>query len=247
MKNILLASAALLISFNAYAVGGTIENGNDVITWDITDGVLTVSGNGSIPTYNQTEISYHNYQTTAPWGEYASQINSIVVSDGITDIGQYAFNGVGATSVTLGNNVNVIGQYAFAGTNIQDVVVPDSVTNIASGAFSSNANLQSLTIPEDTTFDNYMFDNPSSLTVYCKGNTSICDNHLSAYGISTQAMPQQSQGGNQNQNQGQGSNVSGDQPISAGGSNHPKHRIYTVQEAEAVSHDGHNKIMIRFK
>jgi hypothetical protein len=245
MKKILLASAALLVSFNVYAASGTIESGDDVITWDITNGVLTVSGTGAIPTYEQTEISYHNYQTTAPWGEYASQINSIVVSDGITDIGQYAFNGVPATSVSLGNNVNVIGQYAFAGTNIQDVVVPDSVTNIASGAFGSNANLQSLIIPEGTIFDNYMFDNPASLTVYCKGNTSICDEHLAAYGISTQALPQQSQGGNQNQ--GQGSNVSGDQPIAAGGSNRPKHRIYTVQEAEAVSHDGHNKIMIRYR
>lgn len=247
MKNILLASAALLISFNAYAAGGTIESGDDVITWDITDGVLTVSGTGAIPTYEQTEVSYHNYQTTAPWGEYASQINSIVVGDGITDIGQNAFNGVSATTLNLGNNVNVIGQYAFAGTNIQNVVVPDSVTNIADGAFGSNANLQSLTIPETTIFDRYMFDNPSSLTVYCKGNTALCDEHLSAYGISTQAVPQQTQGQGQNQTHGQGGTAGGNHPIAAGSHEHPKHRIYTVPEAEAVSHDGHNKIMIRYK
>lgn len=239
MKKFLLVST-LMFAFNAYAANGTIESGDDVITWNITNGVLTVSGSGAIPTYEQ-----NNSKTTAPWGEYASQITSIVVGDGITDIGKYAFNGVAATNVQLGNNVNVIGQYAFAGTNVQNVVVPDSVTNIADGAFGSNSNLQSLTIPDTTTFDRYMFDNPGSLTVYCKGNTATCDDHLSAYGILTQAMPQQTQNQEQGQNHGQGSATD----PQGGGlyGQHKKHRIYTVEEAAAVSHDGGNRFMIRYQ
>ena len=234
MKKILLVSIAVFFSSNVHAAGGTIDGTS--LTWDVTDGVLTVSGTGSIPTFSQSEVSYHNYVTTAPWQSYASQVNSIVLEDGVRDIGQYAFNGIKATSVTFGNTVGVIGQYAFAGTNIQNVVLPDSVSNVAEGAFGSNSNLQSLTIPETTTFERYMFDNPSSLTVYCKGNTATCDSHLSAYGISTQTAPQ-------TQEPSQGHTNGG----SSGNSNHQKHRIYTVEEASAVSHDEGNTVMIRYK
>ena len=207
---ILSISCTILIAHLSYAqtASGTIEN----ISWSLDGDVLTISGTGAIPTYEE-----QNSLTTAPWRSYAANINSIVVSDGVTDLGQYAFKGIAATNISLGKDVAVIGQYALAGTNIGSLTLPDSVTQVATGALDIST-LRSLTIPETTIFsDKYVFpEEKSSLVVYCKGNTSTCDSHLLPYGIHTQLAQN-------NPSQGQKS----------GG--HKVHRIYTVEEANEVA------------
>ena len=49
---------------------------------------------------------------------YASKVNSIVIPDSVTSIGDYAFEGCsGLTSVTIGNNVTSIGRRIFTNCN----------------------------------------------------------------------------------------------------------------------------------
>lgn len=228
--------AFLILALHAQAVcaettaSGQIAEGT--IDWKIEDGVLILSGQGAIPTYESSQISPGQFQTNAPWGGYASQISSIKISDGITDIGQYAFNGIPATSVDLGQSVQVIGQYAFSGAAFSSVVVPSSVTTIAEGAFGENANLTSLTIPDTTAIDRYGFSNVSNVTFYCNGNTAACDANLHVYypDVYSQAVPA---------NQQDSTNF--------GHHEHQRHRIYTVEEATRLSKPTGNTFMLRYK
>ena len=57
-----------------------------------------------------------DYNYFAPWYSQREKINKVVIENGVTNIGSYAFNGcVNFTSITIPNSVTSIGNYAFAG------------------------------------------------------------------------------------------------------------------------------------
>ena len=72
-----------------------------------------------------------------PWA------TSVTIPDGVTKIGNYAFNGCKAlTSVTIPNSVTFIGGSAFYGCEaLTSVTIPNSVTSIGSNVFSINTKL----------------------------------------------------------------------------------------------------------
>ena len=70
------------------------------------DGVLTITGTGAMQNYSSADH--------APWYTYRAQVKKIVVEDGITTIGEYAFAEMNAvTSVTLPEGIEEIPLYAF--------------------------------------------------------------------------------------------------------------------------------------
>lgn len=70
----------------------------------------------------------------------------VVIPDGFTTIGIGAFYGcTGLTSVIIQNGVTTIGDYAFARSGLTSVTIPDSVTTIGSTAFYSCSSLTSVT------------------------------------------------------------------------------------------------------
>ena len=106
-------------------------------TWTLDDdGVLTISGNGAMGKYNIN---------TAPWGE---NITSVIINDGVTNIGQDAFYGCyGLTRVTIGKGVTSIDPYAFYNCiGLTSITIPDSVTSIGDQAFHSCYYLKSVTL-----------------------------------------------------------------------------------------------------
>lgn len=111
------------------------------LTWDLTDGILTISGTGEM-----TDFSYPDY---GPWYSLSSSITSVVINDGITSIGTYAFRNCSSlTSVTIGNSVTSIGSSAFYRcSSLTSVTIPNSVTSIGSSAFYGCSGLTSITIP----------------------------------------------------------------------------------------------------
>ena len=113
-----------------------------------------------IPTSSTTYTCYEN----TPW--YISGCSMIIIEDGVTNIGNNAFNDCySLQSVTIPDSVTTIGYSAFESCkNLQSVTIPDSVTTIGFSAFSSCDSLQSVTIPDSvTTIGNYAFENCKSL------------------------------------------------------------------------------------
>ena len=80
-------------------------------------------------------------------------VENLVIPDGITCIGDYAFLGCsGLTSVTIPDSVTSIGDYVFGDCrNLTSVIIPDSVTSIGESAFEDCNSLMNVTIPDSVT------------------------------------------------------------------------------------------------
>ena len=130
-------------------------------TWNYDAGTktLTFSGTASIPSY---EDPYDR-----PWKDYVSEVEKIVISDGVMSIGTNAFNDCsGLSSVTIPSSVTSIGMSAFYDCDgLTTVTIPASVTSIGNYAFRSCTGLTSVTIPSSVTSIGYRaFEECESLT-----------------------------------------------------------------------------------
>ena len=162
---LLLAVAASVGTM--FAESGTCgEN----LTWDLTDGVLTISGTGAMKDYDDNSKS--------PWYNNNSSITSVTIGTGVTSIGDYAFYKCTAlTSVMIPNSVTSIGDYAFYGCYmLTSVTIPNSVTSIGSAAFVNCGSLTSVTIPNSVTSIG------RSAFIYCSSLTSpVYNAHVFAF------------------------------------------------------------------
>lgn len=77
------------------------------------------------------------------------EIKKLVIPNGVTSIGDYAFSSCrGLTSITIPNSVTSIGVGAFSScTGLTSVTIPNGVTSIGVSAFGSCTSLSSVTIP----------------------------------------------------------------------------------------------------
>ena len=105
MKQIYILLIALLMGLSANAEEWVFCGLN--LTWHLTDnGVLTISGKGKM---NDFLYSSHG----GPWNHL--KIRRIIIGDGVTTIGEFAFYECYAlTSVTIPNSVATIRDCAFA-------------------------------------------------------------------------------------------------------------------------------------
>ena len=109
------------------------------LTWTLENGTLTISGTGRMDDYEQSqELPDRNGTarpgSSAPWS--GSAFTALVVEDGVTSIGNYAFEGCGMTEVSLPGTLVSLGEGAFERCeNLKTVTLPDSVTEIGMFAF----------------------------------------------------------------------------------------------------------------
>ena len=153
----------------------------DGLTWDLTGGVLTISGTGAMDDYE--------FETAPmPWVDLLSEIKAVVVEEGVTYIGTSAFDSTAATTVTVPASVTSIGKSAFgwclnltdikiangntsyvfengvlfsagktvlhtylASNSSETYIIPDTVTAIEHSAFAGCMNLTGVTIPAGVT------------------------------------------------------------------------------------------------
>lgn len=118
---------------------------NPTLKWELySDGILEIIGNGEIP-------------SGQPWTDYSSDIDSIIIHEGITGIGEKAFYFSKVDFVTIPESVQSIQKEAFSHcslrcicetvTDIYDLepnVIPGNVKVIEYEAFSECMNLMSI-------------------------------------------------------------------------------------------------------
>ena len=116
------------------------------LTWTLEDGTLTISGTGEM--YN------FSFYSATPWYSQRESITNLVLEEGITTIGDHAFeyckNITGSLSIP--DSVVEIGEFAFRGSSITgSLVVGKNVTTIGQYAFSSCRGLSDIEIPSSVT------------------------------------------------------------------------------------------------
>ncbi len=124
--------------------GSTSEGNGENISWELdSNGLLTVSGTGRMK-----EFTVSN----SPWKD-DNRIREAVISNGITNIGTFAFYGcTSLVSVEIPDSVVTLGQGSFEGcVSLDSIVIPDSVTSIGISAFQGCTGLTSITIPGSVT------------------------------------------------------------------------------------------------
>ncbi len=118
--------------------GGTFR---DQVTWSLdSSGTLIISGTG----YVDRDMGQ------LPW---IRDIQKVVVEEGITALGENAFNGyVNVTSITLPDTLTEIGSYAFKRCEkLEQIHIPEGVTYIGSNAFAGCSLLREINIPDGVT------------------------------------------------------------------------------------------------
>ena len=125
-----------------------VKNGScgDNLSWTLADGVLTISGAGNM--WNWADDS------PAPWYNYRDDITSVVISGGVTSIGNAAFLDCRAmTAVTVPDGLTEIGDSAFSHCQkLTGIFVPDSVTKIGVWSFNGCEALTSFYIPGNVSY-----------------------------------------------------------------------------------------------
>jgi hypothetical protein len=110
------------------------------LSWELDNGVLTISGTGFMPNYGDRD--YY------PWSADRDCIGRVVLEQGVGNIGANAFMGYGElTSVVIPNSVINIGEWAFGNCRkLKNAGLPVSIITIGAFAFY-NSGLTSVTIP----------------------------------------------------------------------------------------------------
>lgn len=167
----------LVVESGAKLTGGAAGDGSGV-TWQLTENTddpstytLTIRGSGAMEDYLMS--------SNQPWRSFRKQITSVVVSPGVTSIGNLAFAlSRNIIHVDIADSVVSIGEQAFFKcSSLTNITVPQSVTYIDANAFESCTNLSSITLSTNniTSIRPHTFSGCSELSsiVIPDGVTSI--------------------------------------------------------------------------
>ncbi len=109
------------------------------LTWELSDGTLSIIGIG--PMFNYADGS----QT--PWASQRESIRALRIDGRVTAIGSYAFAGcTGIPALTVTGSLGTIGAHAFDGSGIATLWIRSMVKTIDEGAFANCTSLQSVSI-----------------------------------------------------------------------------------------------------
>lgn len=124
------------------SVTDTVDTG---FTWSYENGTLTILGEGAMPDFEASG---------APWAQYETEIESVVIGEGITCIGSYAFVDCTALkTLSLPDSLTAVRSYAFwRCTALEDLSFLEGVSSISAGAFSECTGLKNVVIPDGVTY-----------------------------------------------------------------------------------------------
>lgn len=157
---VLFVILTVAVSVTAFAADSDIiasgycggEGDGTNLEWVLTeDGTLTISGTGKMEEFKEYRVGNSSIGDT-PWRIYMDQITSLVLNEGMTNIGDYAFleckNISG--SLVIPDSVISIGWGAFAGCSGLDgkLVLGENLEELESSVFSGCNFVGKLVLPE---------------------------------------------------------------------------------------------------
>ena len=118
-------------------------DGHNLIWTLDSAGTLTVTGKGAMQ-----DFVFNGTSVNPPWEEYRDRISTVIIGNGVTGIGDYAFYKYNSLKhLILGSSVKTIGFSAFNETSIADLFLPDSLEVIKYAAFGQCLSLKNISFP----------------------------------------------------------------------------------------------------
>ena len=225
---------------NLKTIGDAAFNGTNITSINIPNTVTTIGG-GAFDGTKLTSLTVPDSVTSGVSCIDCSDLTEVTLGKNVSSLNWHAFMGTGLTSIVIpeDSKLTTIGESAFYGTKIESLVIPDSVTTIGGAAFYG-VSLSGITCNEEN-LARYLATGgifKDGATISCsRGN---CENALKGTkweGKVSVTYPTEVK------------------PLANGGVDVFKNgefvgykgkRIYTVDEASAVSKDK-NKLAIRYK
>lgn len=140
----------------AILLAGEIASGDfgdsDSLHWELADGTLTITGSGEMPDFR--------LEANRPWHSYKGEITKVIIEDGVTSVGNYAFaNCANLIELQLTDDIVRIGNDTFENCNDLELnELPANVTSIGSRAFYYCQKLALTSLPDGIDFiGNYAF------------------------------------------------------------------------------------------
>lgn len=153
MRKVLILAVVLACIFGVTAVADTRIGGTcgDSCEWslDLGSGVLTISGTGAMEDYNFAGLNI----VRQPWYEYKNNVLSVVIEEGITSIGEFAFCQMRSmTKVTFPDTLTLLGEECFAYcVSLEKIALPDGIVDIPDNAFRICSSLKEAVLPKNLT------------------------------------------------------------------------------------------------
>lgn len=142
------------------------KDADNAVTYNLSNGVLKVSGKGAMANYDDSDNS-------SPFCKM-EDIRSIIIEDGVTCVGDYAFSDCyNIERVVVAGSVICIGQNAFERCiNLRDVVLPENLKALKRCTFKSCINLEAINLPDSlVSIENQVFANCEKLSDISFPNT----------------------------------------------------------------------------
>lgn len=153
------------VIYSKNVVSGAEGKCGDSLYWHLyEDGQLEISGSGEMYDYTYGE---------SPWYSKRSNIFSVIIKDGVTSIGDYAFADCADFNGTyIPETVKNIGYGAFWGcSGITDISLTKNIETVEGGAFTLCTRLASVSVDSAndylTVVDGILYTNDLSKLIYC--------------------------------------------------------------------------------
>ena len=136
---IIISATSCASTPSAKSASGELDGG---LKWSYASegNTLTISGDGNMTDFESA--------SEVPWKAAKASVKSIIISDGVKNIGDYAFYSFSALeSITIPDTVEKIGVSAFAFSSITEISIPAGVTVIEDRAFEGCSSLIAAFVP----------------------------------------------------------------------------------------------------
>ena len=121
---------------------GTVGN----LQWYVSeDGCLYIEGKGEMSTHSSSTI---------PWANAKELFDRVIIGDGVTKIGNYAFYECSnIKEISIPESVTVLGDYCFYGcSSLASIELPEGIPGIPYYAFYRCSSLKSIVLPDSASY-----------------------------------------------------------------------------------------------